>query len=224
MGGIGKRVIKYTKVKPKCLIKFCGKPFLFYQLDYLRRNNVSNVILSAGYKSNQIRDYVKKNIDFINVKIIDDGNKLLGTGGAIKKSIRLLKDQFYVIYGDSFLNFKLKDLKIINKFSIMAIYKNLNKYDKSNVKRKKKDFILYKKFKKKQKFKYIDYGVSLLNKKIFKDFKINKKFDLSVIFERISKENKLKGFIVKKRFYEIGSYNGIKQFNNYIKNEIYKKI
>ena len=72
----------------------------------------------------------------MNVKIINDGKNLLGTGGAIKKSIKFLKDYFYVIYGDSYLNFNLNNLKSTNKISTMAIYKNQNKYDKSNVERK----------------------------------------------------------------------------------------
>ena len=45
-----------------------------------------------NYKTEQIENYVKNNINFINVKIVNDGKNFLGTGGAIKKSINLLKD------------------------------------------------------------------------------------------------------------------------------------
>ena len=48
----------------------------------------------------------------------------------------------------------------------MAIYKNQNKYDKSNVERKKSNLIIYDKSKKNKNYDYIDYGVSYL-KKIF---------------------------------------------------------
>ena len=51
--------------------------------------------------------------------------------------------------------------------------------------------------------------------------KKNKKIDLASILEKISKKYELKGYLVKKRFYEIGSYSGIKQFKKFIKNEIY---
>ena len=43
-GGKGTRVSKYTKKMPKCLININGKPFLYYQLKYLKKNNISNVI------------------------------------------------------------------------------------------------------------------------------------------------------------------------------------
>ncbi|MDA9650336.1 sugar phosphate nucleotidyltransferase [Candidatus Pelagibacter sp.] len=220
-GGKGTRVSKYTKKNPKCLIDINGKPFLYYQLEYLKKNNIKNVILSTGYKSNQIKDYIKNNINFINVKIVNDGKSLLGTGGAINKSIKLLKNFFYVIYGDSYLNFKLKNLSSSHKISIMAIYKNKNKYDVSNVELKKFNYIIYDKSTKK-KYDYIDYGVSFLNKKIFKGIRKNIKFSLSALLENISKKKQLKGYIVKKRFYEIGSYSGIKQFKKYVKNEFYK--
>ncbi len=216
-GGKGNRIKKITKIKPKCLINFNGKPFLFYQLNYLKKNHINNVILSVGYKAALIKNYVENNINFINVKIVKDGKKLLGTGGAIKKSLKFLKNHFYVIYGDSYLNFELKNLKSSYKISTMAIYKNQDKYDKSNVERKKLNFITYDKSKKNKNYDYIDYGVSYLKKKFFENLKKNSRFDLSDLLEKISKNNKLKGYVVKKRFYEIGSYNGIKQFKKFIK-------
>ena len=64
--------------------------------------------------------------------------------------------------------------------------------------------------KKKKEYRYIDYGVSFLDKNIFKGFNKTKRFDLSVLVQKISKDRKLKGLIIKKDF-EIGSYNGIKK-------------
>ncbi len=214
-GGKGKRVKKFTKKIPKCLININGKPFIYYQLEYLKKNNINNVIISTGYKHNKIQKYVKKNIDFINIKIVNDG-KPLGTGGATFKSLRYLKNKFFIIYGDSYLNFNLNRLKKNNYSVIMGIFKNNNKYDKSNIELKNLDKVIYHKKNTTKKLKYIDYGVSYINKKIFNKIKKNIKFDLSDFFEKISKKNKLYGYRVRKRFYEIGSYNGIKDFKNYI--------
>ena len=103
----------------------------------------------------------------------------------------------------------------------MAIFKNSNKYDKSNVEIKKYKYINYHKENNRKKYKYIDYGATYLNKNVFKNYKKNKKFDLSSLFQDISKKNMIKGHIVKKRFYEIGSYKGIKDLKNFIRNEFY---
>jgi len=116
-GGKGSRVSKFTKQIPKCLININGKPFLYYQLKLLKKNNINDVIISVGYLSEKVRDYIKNNIDFINIKIKDDGKRLLGTGGAVLKSINYLKKNFFIIYGDSYFNFKLKKLVKKKKFS-----------------------------------------------------------------------------------------------------------
>lgn len=216
-GGKGTRVKKYTKKIPKCLININGKPFLYYQLRYLKENNIKNIIISTCYMSNKIQTYVKKNINFINVRIIDDG-KPLGTGGAVLKSLKYLKNNFFIIYGDSYLNFKIKKIIKNNNLARMAIFKNNNNFDKSNIELKELDKIRYYKKQQTKKLKYIDYGVSYVNKKIFKVTK-KKKFDLSDLYDEISKKNQLNSYIVKKRFYEIGSYSGIKDFENYLKKQ-----
>ena len=219
-GGKGTRIKNYTKKIPKCLIKFNGKPFLYYQLKYLKNHNINNVILSVGYLSNKIIKYVKKNIDFINIKIVNE-KKPLGTGGAVIKSLKYLNNNFFILYGDSYLNFDIKKMLKKKSISTMAVYKNNNKFDKSNVRMNKKA-IIYEKKKPDKKANYIDYGVTFVKKSIFKSVSSNSKFDISILYEELSKKKLLKGYIVKKRFYEIGSYNGIKEFKKYIlKNETY---
>ena len=220
LGGKGTRVNKFTKNKPKCLIKFNKKPFLYYQLKYLKNNGIKNVLLSSCYLSKKIETYVRKNINFINIKIVNDG-KPLGTGGAIRKSIKFMKQNFFIIYGDSYLNFRLTKLIKNKDLATMAIFKNKNLYDRSNIRLKNGNKIEYYRSSENKELQFIDYGVSYVDKSIFVNIKKNKKFELSELFEKISKKNILSKYVVKKRFYEIGSYNGINDFRNYLKkNEI----
>ena len=220
LGGKGTRVNKFTKNKPKCLIEFNKKPFLYYQLKYLKNNGIKNVLLSSCYLSKKIETYVRKNINFINIKIVNDG-KPLGTGGAIRKSIKFMKHNFFIIYGDSYLNFKLKRLIKNKDLATMAIFKNKNLYDRSNIRLKNGNKIEYYRNSENKELQFIDYGVSYVNKSIFVNIKKNKRFELAELFEKISQKNMLSKYVVKKRFYEIGSYNGINDFRNYLKkNEI----
>ena len=96
----------------------------------------------------------------------------------------------------------------------MCIIRNNNRWDKSNIAIKKNKIINYNK--NSLKAKYIDYGVSIVNKNIFKSIK-KRKFDLNLIYHLLIENNKLDYFIEKKRFYEIGSFEGIKSFKNKIK-------
>ena len=99
-GGKGTRVKKYTKKIPKCLIKINKLPFIHHQLNYLKKNDIKSVIISTGYKASKLILF-KKNIDFIKYKTVE-WQKTLGSGGAIIKSLKYLKQNFFVIYGDSF--------------------------------------------------------------------------------------------------------------------------
>ena len=219
-GGKTKRLKEITRETPKSLVKFNNKPFLYYQLKLLKKNKIKNVILCTGHYSSQIEDYIKTLKIGINVSISKDGNKLLGTGGALLKVSKKLKKNFFLIYGDSYLptNFqKISKLFKMNSFDIMiSVYKNRNLFDKSNISIKDNQ-IIYKKNIKNKNFIYIDYGLCVIGKKAKKYFPKKKVFDLSNLFYNLSKKKKLSFTIVKERFYEIGSFNGIKDFKKYLK-------
>ena len=98
---------------------------LYHQLKYLKKIKINNVVISVQYKSNLIKKYIEKHVDFINVKLINDGKKPLGTGGAVINSLNYLKN-FFIIYGDSYLRFNLNKLYSNKNISTMGILKNAN--------------------------------------------------------------------------------------------------
>ncbi len=165
----------------------------------------------------------------MNIKISDDGKKLRGTGGAIKKAIKKYKDEkFFVMYGDSYLRVNLTNLqnKFINssKKAVMTVIKNKNKWDKSNVYFEDEATIIYNKSKVSKKFDYIDYGILAIKSEIFNKYPENKSFDLSSVLKNISIKKQLEGYKVLKRFYHIGDERNIKETSNFLrrnKNELY---
>ena len=66
---------------------------------------------------------------------------------------------------------------------------------------------------------YIDYGLSIISSKVFDKFNLDIPFDLSVIYEYLSKRKMLASFEAKNRFYEIGSKKGIVELDNYLNNK-----
>lgn len=220
-GGLGTRLGKITKNKPKALVKIKNKSFLEWQIEYLIKQKVKKITFCVGYKHKLISNLLyKKNYKNLEIDFSYDGKKLLGTGGAIKKAIKKFDDSFFILYGDSFVQCNLQkfydNFKKNKKVPLMGIYKNNNKYDKSNVKLKKDGTIVYNKKISNHKFDYIDYGISIMNKKNFEN--INKKiFDLSVIQSSLSKNNQLRGYKIKKKFFEIGSLDGINNFKKFLK-------
>jgi NDP-sugar pyrophosphorylase family protein len=223
-GGIGSRLGKLTKKTPKALVKINGKPFIYYQLKLLRKKGIKEVILCIGYLGAQIKKYVGNGKKFNLNVIYSYEKKLLGTGGAVKNAFPLIKKNFFIMYGDTYL--PINFIKIKNKYiklkskALITIYKNKKNLDKSNVYFNGKN-ILYNKKNYLKKMKYIEYGVSIFNKEIFKFFEKRKKFDLSDLFYFLSKKKLLNYYLIKKRFYEIGSISGLKDSKKYLKS-IYK--
>ena len=221
-GGLATRLGPITEKIPKSLIKFNNKPFMQYQIELLASKGFKNILICLGHLGEQIEEFLG-NGKWLNVKInySFDGDKLLGTGGAILKARKYLSDVFFVIYGDSYLNINYKEALNYfyenNKLGLMTVYKNNDQYDKSNVVYMNNMVTLYDKKNRINKMNYIDYGLSILNNEALDLIKPENNFyDLADLLNILSKKNQLLGFEIKKRFYEIGSQRGIEDFKNYI--------
>jgi NDP-sugar pyrophosphorylase family protein len=196
-GGLAKRLKKNTFNKPKALIDIAGKPFISRQLSYLSNQNIKDIVICTAHLGNQIKDYVGDGSRYnLKVSYSDDGDKLLGTGGSLKKASRILGENFFILYGDSFLpiNFSLVEKAYFRqkKPALMTVFKNNDHGDKSNVYFKNK-CVLYNKKNPQKNMNYIDYGLNVVKGSIFYNFPTNKMFDLSDVFEDLSNKSLLAG-------------------------------
>lgn len=113
-GGIATRLYPFTKTVPKAMLKVAGMPFIAHQLAMFKKNGITKVVICSGHLSGQIEDFIGDGRKFgLAVKFSVDGEKLLGTGGAIKKALPLLEDVFFVMYGDSYLDI---DFKLVSHY------------------------------------------------------------------------------------------------------------
>ncbi len=97
-GGRGKRLKPLTDYVPKPLIPIQNIPIIERQINYLKKFGVTEVIISTGYRTEQIENFLKARKN-LGVKITFSKEKTpLGTGGAIKKAKNLIKEKtFFVI-------------------------------------------------------------------------------------------------------------------------------
>ena len=221
-GGKATRLYPLTKKIPKSMIRLEGKPFLEQQLDLLKKNRIFDIVLCVGYKAEQIKKYFGDGKNFgVEIKYSSDKKKLLGTGGALKKAENLLEDSFLVMWGDSYLPFNfqkaIKFFKKSNKPGMMIVFKNLNKYEPSNVEVKNNLVKSYSKKRKTKKMKYIDYGISIYRKEVLKHLPKNQICDLTKLQQALIKKRQLLAYPAEKRFYQIGSPDGFEELKNYIK-------
>ena len=113
-GGFGSRISEYTKLIPKPMVKILKVPIIVRIINHYIKYGFNEFIIAAGYKSNIIKDYFKKNLRNINVTVINTGKKTM-TGGRIKKLSKHLKHTFMLTYGDGLSNVNLKKLFKQNK-------------------------------------------------------------------------------------------------------------
>jgi NDP-sugar pyrophosphorylase family protein len=109
-GGRGNRLRPITDYVPKPLIPIKNIPIIEWQIKYLKKFGVSEVIICSGYKTEMIENYL--NNKKLGIKISFSVEDMpLGTGGAIKKAGKKINDKsFIVINGDIITNIDLKKL------------------------------------------------------------------------------------------------------------------
>lgn len=231
MGGLGTRLKEFTKECPKPLVDVAGRPFFDYSLDLLKKAGFRKFLFLIGYRAEMIEEYYGDGqSNDIEIKYCYDGEKLLGTGGAVRRAYDYLEDDFLLMYGDSFMDIDYEETvyryfegKKTGKRAVMTVLKNDNMFDKSNVIMENGEIVLYDKHNPVPEMNSIDYGVCMYEKSLFTDYESDYKFDLAEIQNRLSLEGKIACHEVTKRFYEIGNPDSLKEFTEYITHRIHEK-
>jgi N-acetyl-alpha-D-muramate 1-phosphate uridylyltransferase len=224
-GGLATRLQPLTERTPKSLLPIAGRPFLFHQLDLLRQEGVSRVVLCVGHLGEQIEAAAGDGRRFgLAIAYSFDGDRLLGTGGALKRALPLLGNDFFVMNGDSYLPCSFGRLQAAyfaaQQPALMAILRNDNRWDRSNVLFKDGRLIEYDKHSQRADLSHIDFGVSVFSREALADVPENGVSDLADICRELSLGGRLAGCEVAQRFYEIGSLQGIADTEHYLSHRL----
>lgn len=109
-GGLGTRLRPVISDRPKAMADIGSKPFLEYQVTFLKGYGVTHFIFCVGYLYERIEEYFGDGSEW-DVKIdYSVEEEPLGTGGALKHAERYVQDTFLALNGDSFLDADLEHL------------------------------------------------------------------------------------------------------------------
>jgi NDP-sugar pyrophosphorylase family protein len=221
-GGMATRLGDLTINQPKSMIKIYGKPFLEYQLDFLRKGGITKVVLCLGHMGKQIARYFGEGRRYGVTISYSFEDSLLGTAGALRRARHLLDDRFFVMYGDSYLfpdfNQIMAFFSSHKKLALMTVYKNYDRYDRSNTVVEGNLVKRYSKIAKTDDMIYIDYGLNILSQDCLELVPESQFYPLEELFTRLIEKKELLAFEVKERFYEIGSPQGLKEFEYFARN------
>ncbi len=229
-GGLGTRLKPLTLSTPKPMVSILGKPYLHYQLEYLKRQGIREALLLVGYLGEQIRDYFGSgNKVGMRLKYSEE-KELLGTAGAIKLAEGKIHEDFIVIYGDSFLPLDYGDFESAFNRSgtegMIAVYE-----DPSGSTDVKKNVALsanglvshYEKGGASEALNYVEAGVMAFRRDVLR--RIPPRGIVSIekdIYPELIREGKLSGYITKTRFFDIGTRERVKELEAWLRNDYLK--
>ena len=206
--GLGRRVLPLSLGTPKPLLKLNNITLLENTINLLEALKIENIKLNTFYLQNQIKDFFSNQKFKAKVEIIEDGKKILDTGGGIYNLIKASDDEdFLVLNPDTIwsLNY-LETIKNMKKFYFKKKIQNLLMVvskNKSFDKRFKGDFELkFNQLFRKNKNNFIYTGCQLINRNLFKNIK-NKNFSITKIWNEQLNEKKLYGYESKEEFIHI---------------------
>jgi NDP-sugar pyrophosphorylase family protein len=222
-GGLATRLRPITEKIPKSLVPVAERPFLAHQLELLHARGVRRAVLCIGYLGEMIQNEFGGEKFGVKLEYSFDGPKLLGTGGAIKRALPMLGEEFFVLYGDSYLPIDYAPIADFfhrsGKQGLMTVFRNEGKFDASNVVFANGEIKVYDKKNKLPEMHYIDYGLSLFKASVFDAYAADRVFDLAEVMGRLVREKQLAGFEVPERFFEIGSPAGLAELESLLKSK-----
>lgn len=204
-GGFGKRIKKFSKGKPKPIIKFNNYIFIDLLIRNLSKYNINKIYILAGYKGEQIKNiYHKKKINFVDIECVIE-NKPLGTAGCLSQLKKKISNDFIVMNGDTFfdidiskvIKYRLKNNQIFISLATNHNYKSNSKLTNLSLSNKK---VIYKK-----NSRLINGGIYKFTKSFLKNIKRkNYSLETDVLPAMILKKNVF-GLNFKNFFIDIGT-------------------
>ena len=223
-GGMGTRLKAVAGNLPKAMVPVAGKPFIEHQLALIKKSGAERVLLCTGYRGELIENHLGDGRRFgLNISYSRESpDKLLGTGGALVNAYPKLEDMFLVIYGDSYLPTDYG--KVFRTFqgaslpALMCVYRNLNQWDRSNVKIAGSKVVFYSKAPGQENPDYIDYGLSGFKKSVIEQYTAARlPLDLAAIQASLVEDRLMAAHVVAERFYEIGKPSGLDELDKHLR-------
>ena len=206
--GYGKRVKPLTDVTPKPLLKINDLTLLHRCINLIESLDINHILLNTFYLQDEIKNYIKNNNFKAKISIIEDGDKILDTGGGILNLMNASSSEDFFIFNPDTLWNKdyLNELKEMESFyfkkklnNILMLVNQRLSFDENL----KGDFSLNENLIAKNNVNNFIYtGCQILNKNSFKNLNVET-FSIRNIWNDFIKKNQLYGYESKKKFLHV---------------------
>lgn len=211
-GGRGVRLKPFTDSIPKPMVLVKGRPFLWYLIENLKKNDIKEVVLCVGYLSEKIIEYFGDGSEF-DIKIrYSKGDVSMETGERLRNAKELLDDRFVLLYCDNYwpidLSGMLARYKESGALAMTTVYTNKDgrgEYGvENNIWVDNEGYVVkYDKTRKDKNLNGVDIGFFVIDKKVIDlMFSENPSFETELL-PLLSKRRELVTYMTDDRYYYI---------------------
>jgi NDP-sugar pyrophosphorylase family protein len=139
---------------------------------------------------------------------VPDGDRLLGTGGAIAAVLPTLPSPFWVTYGDTLLEVAMAPIEArltADADGLVVVVRNTDAGQPSNTSIEGDRVVAYGKGAPPGTHDHLDYGLLLLRREAFDGFAPGSAFDLGVVLQRLVAERRLLAHVVAADYHDVGT-------------------
>ena len=217
--GFGKRLNPLTLDTPKPLIKLNNIAVLETCINLIESLGIQQIIINTFYLKDQIYDFINNKKFKSKISIIEEGKKILDTGGGINNMMKYTSENNVLIFNpdtiwkknylneiiemeNMYFSKKLKNILLLVKKEL-SFDKNLNgDFDL------KENLII-----KNNESKFIYTGCQIMNKKLLSDYK-DKNFSITNVWNDLIEKEELYGFETNNDFYHLTDLETFKKLQD----------
>ena len=217
--GFGKRLNPLTLDTPKPLIKFNNITVLETCINLIESLGIQQIIINTFYLRDQIHSFINNKKFRSKISIVEDGDKILDTGGGIKNMMKHTSEENVLIFNPDTIwkkNYtneiiEMEKLYFSNQLkNILLLVKKELSFDKNL----SGDFgLIDNLIIKNNDRKFIYTGCQIINKKLLSDYK-DKNFSISNVWNDLIKKKELYGFETTEKFYHLTDLETFKKLQD----------
>ena len=217
--GFGKRLNPLTLDTPKPLIKLNNITVLETCINLIESLGIQQIIINTFYLRDQIHSFINNKKFRSKISIVEDGDKILDTGGGINNMMKHTSEENVLIFNPDTIWKKNYTNEIIEmeKLYFSKQLKNillLVKKELSFDKNLSGDFDLIDNLIiKNNDRKFIYTGCQIINRKLLSDYK-DKNFSISNVWNDLIKKKELYGFETTEKFYHLTDLETFKKLQD----------
>ena len=206
--GFGKRLNPITLNTPKPLLEIKDVSMLERCINLIEKLGIQKILINTFYLKDQFSVFLNSKNFNIDIKIIEDGEHILDTGGGIQNMIKDSNEKDFIIFNPDTIwsnDYKDEILKMEKMYfsekleNILLLVNKKLSFDK----KLKGDFNLKNNLINKEAEKeFIYIGCQIINKKLFIKQKIEN-FSILEIWNSLLDQKKLFGYESQKDFYHL---------------------